>query len=222
MSPRNAAALRDSPGRSLRDHLIATAAEMIAELGTADLTVRAIARAAGVADGVLYNHFADKEELLAHALLAYVRRVEGGLGVLPAPGEGTLRDGLRAYVLYGMALHDAVLPAFASLLGRRQVLARFADLSGPDHWRDRLLDYLRAERALGRLTPDADIEAATTMIVGACHEPVIATMFSTPPPHPPNAPADPSDATAHHAAPRRSSGEAADALVATILAGIAR
>jgi AcrR family transcriptional regulator len=74
MAPRKAAVLRHDE-RSLREHLIATAERLIATVGTAGLTVRVIAREAGVADGVLYNHFADKEELLANALHAHVATV---------------------------------------------------------------------------------------------------------------------------------------------------
>ena len=43
-------------GQNLREHLIATAARLIAQRGTGALTVREIARAAQVADGVLYNY----------------------------------------------------------------------------------------------------------------------------------------------------------------------
>jgi len=179
MSPRRAAALRGGE-QSLREHLIATAERLIRERGTAGLTVRLIAREAGVADGVLYNHFADKEELLACALRARVRAVESGLGDLPGAGTATVEENLRAYIVYGMRLHAGILPAFAGLVGQPAVLARFADPGGGGgrpggDWRDRLLAYLRDERELGRLAPDARIEAAARMIVGVCHEAVTST-----------------------------------------------
>lgn len=179
MAPRKAAALRgDADGRSLREYLIATTERMISDRGTAGLTVRAIAREAGVADGVLYNHFADKEELLANALHAYVRTVERGLGVLPEPGASTVEANLRAHLVYGLALHKAILPAFAGLLAQPVVLARFTELG--DHgedWRDQLLGYLHAERKLGRLAADAQVDAAAAMIVGVCHEVVLSALF---------------------------------------------
>jgi AcrR family transcriptional regulator len=185
MSPRRAAAV--AGGQTLREHLVATAERVIAAHGTAGLTVRTIAREAGVADGVLYNHFADKEDLLAAALERHLRTTEAGLGDLPEPGEGTVEANLRAYLGYGLALHRAILPAFAGLVGQQAVLARFAALRGrrPD-WRDRLLDYLRAERDHGRLAKTAPIEAATAMLVGVCHETVLSAMLRTePPPTPP-------------------------------------
>ncbi|MGK5558533.1 helix-turn-helix domain-containing protein, partial [Actinomadura kijaniata] len=109
MSPRRAAALGDD-GRSLRDHLITTAARLIAERGTAGLTVRAIAREAGVSDGVLYNHFADKEELLALALHAHAHTVAAALGDPPAPGTGTVAANLRAPAVEGRDQPFTVLP----------------------------------------------------------------------------------------------------------------
>ncbi|MFD6065694.1 TetR/AcrR family transcriptional regulator [Amycolatopsis lurida] len=177
MSPRKAAALRHTEdGRSLREHLIGTAADLISAHGTAELTVRAIARAAGVADGVLYNHFADKEELLADALAEHVRRVEGGLGDLPEPGSATVEANLRAQLAYGLALHKEILPAFAGLLARPVVLARFGEQAGDgESWRDRLAGYLRAEKELGRL--DGDVDAAAAMLVGVCHETVLSVLL---------------------------------------------
>lgn len=203
MSPRKAAALR-AGDRTLREHLIATAEQMISERGTAGLTVRAIARAAGVADGVLYNHFADKEELLAHALRARVRTVEDALPPLPEPGDATVEANLRVYVEHGLILHNGLLPALTGLLAHPEALTRFAAQSaGGEDWRDRLAAYLRAERDLGRLAPDARVDAATSMIVGVCHESVLSVLLRGEP------------------VTHRVSAEAVDDLVATVLTGIA-
>jgi AcrR family transcriptional regulator len=179
MSPRRAAALRDGE-QSLREHLIATAEQLIAEHRTAGLTVRAIARAAGVADGVLYNHFADKEELLANALHAHIRTVERTLPTLPRPGVGSVADNLEIQLHYGLALHKAILPAFAGLLGQPAVLARYAELAehGPV-WREELLSYLRAEQDAGRLAATADVVTAAALLVGVCHEQVLTALLPT-------------------------------------------
>ncbi|MDL4820959.1 TetR/AcrR family transcriptional regulator [Actinomadura opuntiae] len=177
MSPRKAAALRGGD-RTLREHLIATAERLIAERGTAGLTVRAIAREAGVAGGVLYNHFADKEELIALALRARAAAIESGLAPLPAPGTGTVEGNLRAYVAHGLALHGRMVPALTGLVATPEVLARFAELGDPGgDWRHRLRGYLEAERDLGRIAADASVDAVTSMIVGACHEPVLSALF---------------------------------------------
>ncbi|MFC4536673.1 TetR/AcrR family transcriptional regulator [Sphaerisporangium dianthi] len=210
MSPRKAAVLRDRGGeQSLREHLISTAERLISEGGTAGLTVRAIAREARVADGVLYNHFADKEELLALGLHAHVRAVETTLGPPPrTAGEGTVAANLRAYVAHSVALHIAIMPAFAGLVHQPRVLARFEELSNPmaggRGLRADLTDYLRAEQRLGRLSAEAAPEAAATMIIGACHDLVLPRLFTGSPMTPQEIPEG-----------------FADAMVTTVLHGIA-
>ncbi|MTE13845.1 TetR/AcrR family transcriptional regulator [Nocardia aurantiaca] len=201
MSPRKAAALRGAADdRTLRDHLVTTAQRLLADQGAATLTVRGIARAAGVADGVLYNHFPDKDALLAAAVRAHVDAAHRALGPLPAPGAATVERNLRAYLSAGLALHRAVLPVVAGLLATPAVLTRFTELptDQPD-WRILLARYLNGERELGRIAPDADTAAAAAVLVGICHDQVLATLLPGMSPHPVDA----------------------DAVITTVLTGIA-
>jgi AcrR family transcriptional regulator len=125
--------LRDGSGQNLRDYLIATAARLIDQRGTAGLAVRDIAREAKVADGVLYNYFEDKEDLLAHALLAHVGNVMASSPqLLPPPGEGTVAENLRQFIDGGIARLVRVVPAFAGLLSQPKVLSRFHAMVGGD------------------------------------------------------------------------------------------
>ncbi|MEV4223049.1 TetR/AcrR family transcriptional regulator [Nonomuraea sp. NPDC049725] len=176
MSPRKAGAVGGDV--TLPEHLVAAAGRLIARQGAAGLTVRAVAREAGVADGVLYNHFADKDELLAQALHAHVRTVARALPPLPEPGTADLEANLLAYVTYGVEFHRAILPAFAGLPAQPGILTRFAALGGGPDLKETLAGYLREELALGRLSPSADPDAAATMIVGACHELVLPHLFA--------------------------------------------
>lgn len=208
MAPRRAAALRGG-GQSLREHLIAAAGRLVARRGTAGLTVRDIAREAEVADGVLYNHFADKEELLAYALHAHVRAVEAGLpGAAPRPGDGTVEANLRAYLERALALHAGILPAFAGVATQPKLLARLGELPTPlgggHGLRTELAGYVRDEQRLGRVAPGASPEAVATLVVGVCHDLVLGRLLdpTAPPPEP-------------------SPGLVAE-LVATLLHGIAR
>jgi AcrR family transcriptional regulator len=133
MSPRKPAVLRDSDGPNLRDHLIATAARMIGERGSAGLAVRDIAREAQVADGVLYNYFEDKEDLLAHALLAHVGFVMNSMPrMLPPAGTGSVAENLSLFIERGFDTLGRVTPAFAGLLSQPKVLIRFHAMVGGD------------------------------------------------------------------------------------------
>ncbi|MFE9693337.1 TetR/AcrR family transcriptional regulator [Micromonospora sp. NPDC005806] len=206
MAPRRAAALRGGE-QSLREHLIGAAGRLVARRGVTGLTVRDIAREAGVADGVLYNHFADKDELLAYALHAHVRAVEAEQeGSAPRPGEVTVEANLRAYLVRALALHAAILPAFAGLTTQPKLVARLGalptPLGGGPGLRTELAGYVREEQRLGRVAPGASPEAVATLVVGVCHDLVLGRLLdpSGPPPQP--------------------SAELVDALVGTLLHGV--
>jgi len=197
--------LRGSDAQNLREYLIATAARLIGERGTGALTVRDIAREAQVADGVLYNYFEDKEDLLANALLAHVAGVMSSAPLLlPEPGTGTVAENLRRFIDGGLEVLARVTPAFAGLVTQPKVLARFhamvggdaafgagppdraaaADEPVPGQGRglpDLLGGYLRGEQRLGRIAAAADIDAVVILIVGAIHGQVLPRLiFSRP------------------------------------------
>ena len=123
--------LRDRDGENLREHLIATAARLIDQRGSAGLAVRDIAREAQVADGALYNYFEDKEDLLAQALLAHVSTVMSEAPrLLPEAGAGTVAENLAGFIDRGLAVLIRVVPAFAGLLSQPKVLSRFHAMVG--------------------------------------------------------------------------------------------
>jgi AcrR family transcriptional regulator len=202
--------LRDSGGQNLREYLISTAARLIDQRGSAGLTVRNIAREAQVADGVLYNYFEDKEDLLAHALLAHVGTVMTSAPVMPSAGTGTVAENLRFFIDRGFALLVRVAPAFAGLLAQPKVLSRFHAMVGgdaafsaamtgeaghpesrpgqgtgagtePRGLPDSLKTYLYAEQRLGRIDAAADIDATATLIVGAIHGEILPRVLFTAP-----------------------------------------
>ncbi|HLK74255.1 MAG TPA: helix-turn-helix domain-containing protein [Streptosporangiaceae bacterium] len=206
MSPRRAGVLRGGDTQDLRAYLIATAARLIGERGTAALTVRDIAREAQVADGVLYNYFEDKEDLLANALLAHVAAVMSSAPpLLPEPGTGTVAENLRRFVEGGLEVLSRVTPAFAGLVTQPKVLARFHAMVGGDaafgaggeagsgggegesgagHGRglpDLLGGYLRGEQRLGRIAATADVDAVVILVVGAIHGQVLPRLIFSPP-----------------------------------------
>jgi AcrR family transcriptional regulator len=206
MSPRKPAVLREQGGDDLRGHLIAAAARLIDQRGTAGLSVRDIAREARVADGVLYNYFADKEDLLAHALLAHVAAVMSSAPqLLPPAGTGTVAGNLRGFFEQGVAVLSRVTPAFAGLLAQPKVLTRFHGMvggdaafsaapAGGDHrdggggadaggrgFGEMLNRYLRAEQELGRVDGAADTDAVAMLVVGAIHGQVLPRVLFNPP-----------------------------------------
>jgi AcrR family transcriptional regulator len=192
MTPQRAAALRpggaahaqgaahadggaqvDQAHASLHDHLVAKTGELLGDVSLGALTTRQIARHAGVSDGVLYNHFADKSELIIASLLdRYVRLLETFETRAPRVGEGTVEANLRAFARALSTLEAEVLLLGAGLLADPALLARFwteihRSPFGPERLMEPLRAYLHGERAAGRVSSSLDVNAATTLVFGA-------------------------------------------------------
>jgi AcrR family transcriptional regulator len=178
MSPRRAKALHgrvgDDPAAALRAHLIDAAERLMAHVPFSAIKTRDIAREAEVSDGVLYNYFQDKNDLILAALLAryssLAAQVEAGI---PTPGEGAIEDNLTAFATSLMRLTGEIVPTFAGLVSEPALLHRLAEgIHGrddsPAHLQRRLVEYVAAEQRLGRISGDVDSTAAVALIMGAC------------------------------------------------------
>jgi AcrR family transcriptional regulator len=175
MSPRWTRATRgrvdDDPATALRQHLIDTAGKLLGERQVGAITTREIARSAGVSDGVLYNYFADKHDLIIAALMRryaeVLSRFETGL---PEPGTGTVEANLNTYAQAALDLVAQALPMMGGLLSEPALLHRFMveihrDPFGPQRMRQPLADYIAGEQRLGRLG-EFPTEAALSLILG--------------------------------------------------------
>jgi AcrR family transcriptional regulator len=154
-----------------RGELLDAAETVIRRDGLAGATTRAVAREAGVADGLLYNHFADKDDLVMALLGDRLRAAGARLATLPARARGarTVRENLVEIVDEGLRTLLGLAPLLALSLERPD-LRRVGD--GPDR-QGALIPvgaYLEAEIAAGRVRSDADVEAAASLLVGACHD----------------------------------------------------
>ncbi len=177
MSPRRARAVvgrvGDDPATALRDHLVDAAARLTAEAPIATITTREIARAAGVSDGVLYNYFHDKDDLLVTALLRQFGRIfDAFRAQVPEPGRGTLEGNLASLARTLFELESGVVPMIAGLLAdpilfHRLFAALHEDPFGPQQFREPLIAYLEGERRLGRLRADVDTEAVSLLLMGS-------------------------------------------------------
>jgi AcrR family transcriptional regulator len=156
----------------IRDQLIDAAERLLQERPVSALTTRDIARAAGLSDGVLYNYFANKNDLLVAALLrrydAWVVTFEAGL---PVAGEGDVEANLRVLAEAILGLTTATIPAVSGLMSEADLMHQFlAELHGDERGLQRTLGrvgaYLTEEQALKRLGA-FDVDAAVTTLVGS-------------------------------------------------------
>jgi AcrR family transcriptional regulator len=159
---------------TLRDHLVAATDELLDRRGAGGLTTREIARHAGVSDGVLYNHFADKADLVLAAMVRRYRRlVERLEAATPRTGAGTVLGNVQSYGRALSQVEAEVMLHGAALLSNPALLQQFwteihRSPFGIDRLRRPLRDYLRAEQASGRVSAEIDVDAAVTVVFGAC------------------------------------------------------
>jgi AcrR family transcriptional regulator len=157
-------------GERTRAKLIEATLAVVAEVGYARASTRAIAEAAGVAEGALYRHFPDKTSLFFAAALAPTPSVLEWVEALPSrAGSETVEANLTAAVERLATLHERVLPLEIAIRSdpelaaqRRALLAGRGRLPGPP---SAMADYLAAEQRLGRIRSDLDPkEVALTIL----------------------------------------------------------
>jgi AcrR family transcriptional regulator len=215
----------------IRTRLLDAAEHLLTERQPGAITSRDVARRAGASVGVLYNHYADKHDLLLRALVRRFASLTTGFAAdPPTPGDGTVADGIAGLVRRSHELQLAALPMLANLVGDPPLLQRFLmeihrPPLGGDAFHRPIVDYLAGEQRLGRIGP-IDPEAAADVLVGAVllqglidvlgHRPpadaerhlagVTATILAAlgptmPAPRPGLAPADPPDVATDEGSP---------------------
>jgi len=159
---------------------------LLALHGLGGLTTREIARAAEVSDGVLYNHFADKDALILEALGLELADLGSRFRkAMPVPGTATVEANLIAIARACTAYQLGGLPLVGALLGRDELLPRFLKLahtgdSGPQHVVTMIADYLEVEIQAGRIAVDADSTTVSIMMFGACQAQLLGAHFGQP------------------------------------------
>ncbi|MET7395257.1 TetR/AcrR family transcriptional regulator [Dactylosporangium sp. NPDC005572] len=172
---------RRGEGGLLRDEIVAAAERILEREGNEDaLTLRSVAREAGIAAPSIYGHFADREAILDAVLdIAFERlrqHVLAAVAELDDPVESLLA-GCRAYVRFGFDEPARYTVLFGRRRANRPVVTsaqRLADL--PPEWRRRtesfmvMVDGLTACAQAGRSAstdPFADATALWTSLHGA-------------------------------------------------------
>lgn len=149
-------------GVATRGRLIEATLAVVREQGYAHTTVRAIATAAGVAEGTLYRHFPDKAALFFAAVVERHAPVMAWVGELPArAGQNTVQENLTECLRRLSVLQADVVPLELAILAdpelarqrARAVPAPGGPLPGPA---GDVAAYLAAEQQLGRVRSDVD------------------------------------------------------------------
>lgn len=169
--------------KDTRQRILEAARQVLLDHGMARATTREIARAAGVSEGSLYNHFESKEALF----LALLKELPGDfvqvVASLPSQaGEGTVHEHLDELATAALAHYRETLPMGSSILTDSALLERHRALlrergAGPHRPNQALAAYLRAEQTAGRVRADVDPDTISYMLLGACLQYVYWTTF---------------------------------------------
>jgi AcrR family transcriptional regulator len=161
--------------RDVREQLFDAAERVLLRDGPSALTTRAVTTEAGCANGVLHRHFADFDAFLAELVRDRVIRMEGHAAELRATaGTGTVAGNLAAAL---MVIFSSVAMAMMPLItfrdGLRARLRRTWPTGIPvvTEAVAMIAAYLTAERELGRIPADADVETLAPTLIGAAHLP---------------------------------------------------
>lgn len=149
-----------------RRELLACAMRLFAEEGYDNVSVRAVARAAGVAPGLAYHYFDSKERMFAEAIGDYARRCAEGINAVLDERDLPLDERLDRAV--SLAAGHASFPheAYFHAKGHGALHDRLS-LAMCEAVRPHLRAALEADAASrGASAPDAD-ELAAIMTYGA-------------------------------------------------------
>ncbi len=159
--------------RDARKQLFDAAERVLLRDGPSALTSRAVTTEAGCAKGVLHRHFDDFDGFLAEFVLDRVDRMAPEAEALrEAAGAGTVAGNLTEALT---AVFESVAVAIIPLITFRDELRARLRRTWPagvpvlTEAVQMIAAYLVAERDLGRLSPDAAVDALAPTLIGAGH-----------------------------------------------------
>ena len=159
--------------RDVRAQLFDAAERVLLRDGPNALTSRAVTTEAGVAKGVLHRHFADFDAFLAELVEDRIDRLGRQAAVLRGTaGTGTVAGNLTGALtdlLGSVAVAIVALITFRDDLRARLRQAGHAGVPLMTEAAAMIASYLTAERDLGRISADADVDTLAPALLGAAH-----------------------------------------------------
>ena len=157
----------------VRAQLFDAAERVLLRDGPNALTSRAVTTEAGVAKGVLHRHFADFDAFLAELVEDGIDRLGRQAAVLRGTaGTGTVAGNLTGALtdlLGSVAVAIVALITFRDDLRARLRQAGHAGVPLMTEAAAMIASYLTAERDLGRISADADVDTLAPALLGAAH-----------------------------------------------------
>ncbi|WP_369205445.1 TetR/AcrR family transcriptional regulator [Streptomyces sp. PU-14G] len=157
----------------VRGRLFDAAERVLLREGPSALTSRAVTTEADCAKGVLHRHFTDFDGFLAALVLDRIARLDAqGRALCDAAGSRTVADNLTDALT---TLFESVAVAIVGLVTSRDELRARLRASRPTgvpllaEATAMIAAYLAAERDLGRVAADAEVDVLAPTLIGAAH-----------------------------------------------------
>ena len=167
------------PGRAdqppMRERILAAAAEVFRDRGVTRATTKEIARAAGVSEGSLYNHFENKTALFGATFAGVASGIAQAMRELAdSAGTNTVEENLARFAGAQIRFYGELLPMVGPVLADRELLGWLQEApersNGPLYGHLGLIGYLEAEQKAGRLAAGARPGAIAAALLGACQQ----------------------------------------------------
>src|SRR4051812_18006515 len=111
------------PKQPMRERILAAAVTVMRDRGVPNTTTKEVARVAGVAEGSIYNHFANKTELIAASMAQITSGIREAVATLFSQvGQGSLEDNLAGYAEAAIGFFGDLLPITGPAMGDRDLL----------------------------------------------------------------------------------------------------
>jgi AcrR family transcriptional regulator len=171
-------------GSTTEERLLEAVEELMHSQGLARITTRDIARAAGLAEGTLYNHFEDKNEIFIAVLKRNVIEFSHVIQDLPLRvGQATVLDNLQTVAEAAASFHIKVVPLICSLFADRKLLTETGRRMherriGPERSLEALSAYIAAEQRLGRISAEVSAAAVANLILGTSFQMAVVDYLS--------------------------------------------
>lgn len=163
----NAQAPATKKGRATRERILQAAAELIAEKGTAGMSLDDVRERTGASRSQLYHYFADRDDLVRAVIGVTTDAVLGRQGDLldhidTWAGIDRWFDFMVGYQVEQHARGGCPIGSLAGQLAECDPDARAAIAAGFDRWEARIRDGLARMRNRGKLRHDTDPAALAT------------------------------------------------------------
>jgi AcrR family transcriptional regulator len=158
----------------VREQLFQAAERVLSRLGPDGLTSRAITDEAGVAKGLLFNHFSDLDQFLAELVLDRSHSAASLVAELPPrAGTGRVQANLVDTALSLLRSHAfavaGIIHARPTLMSRLHHVSSGRPYAVLSEVEKSVAAYLVAEKALGRIAATADSDTLAFILVGTVH-----------------------------------------------------